>query len=191
MKKFTFVLTVISLLIFLFTLFLFFVYYKTGKKLQTFESKEISMTYPITWNAEILDSKNGSSDLTNIVFLSKPNLSNSPSRPDEPTKNMALIEIYFKTTDKSLSDIVQNIEDEFGTILDEDYVILDNKKMGDYKAVYATLNEEYPSYVIFNDNSNRAFEISINFFDSKEDEQYSKQTIKEINNILQSIEVKN
>lgn len=157
----------------------------------------LRLRYPSTWSVQELETKRLPIGFTSLVYITKPNLSNDPSAEDEPTKNVAMIEMRLKSTTENLQEIVDDFKKQFGFDIQLPSFIKEEGTLDGHKAYYiyqdignlTPVKATYPTYIIFMKNSNEVFLITIDFYDLQKDLIYSKTTVDEINKLLSSIEI--
>jgi len=157
----------------------------------------LKLNHPPTWSVQEMESERLPADVVSLVYISKPNLSNDPSAKDEPTKNMALIDIRLKSTIKNLAGIVDDFKNQFGFDIQLPSFIKEEGTLDGHQAYYiyqdigngTPVKANYPTHIIFMKNPNEVSLITIDFYDLQKDLTYSKTTIDEINKLLSSIKI--
>lgn len=166
-----------------------------------YESGDIKIEYPKTWSVENLNREPLPTGFITPFYLIKPNLSKVPSKPDAPTTNLAMIEVSYKESGKTLETIRNNVYEELGIQIYESNFILEDKLFAKNPAIFiysdvgagtgnvTPQKAEYPDYIVLKISTDKILLITIVFFDSKVDEEYTKETIQEIKKILDRFEI--
>jgi hypothetical protein len=151
------------------------------------EKNGISMSVPEKWV----------SDTDSPFFVYKPDLSKKPHRADAPTQNMVMIDVTTTKTNAPLEEaskdiIKKTISNQFMA----NYIYEDGFINGtSVKYVYLNVSEpnlekaQYPSYIILKSSPEDIAVISVDFF-YVGDADYFNTTIKEINQILSTLKVR-
>lgn len=166
---------------------------------KTFEKDGISISFPQTWVATTYDVASDfvdSEGFIPIFYVIKPNLSKTPKPEDAPTKNMVMVDVRSARSNSTLDDasdkiIHKSISSQFMS----NYIYEDGNLNGiPTKYVYMDVGDvtlkkaEYPSYLIFKPSLSEVAIISIDFF-SVDDPEYYSNTVKEINSVIETINV--
>ena len=134
------------------------------------------------------------------ITLLKPNLSQDKSVPDEPTKNMAIIDFFLKEIQPSslplnitLYEILSSFYENFGIGKSPSFNYLLKENVIDNLPAqyqYRTIEEvnspqgSFPERILVGLSPTTILYIEIDFFNYGKDKVYSENTIKEINQIL-------
>lgn len=168
----------------------------SDQNLLTAKENGITMDYPDTWNLQYSkEVRPFSAKLRSLFFISK---QKQPTSGDIPTKDLSHISVRSYITDQSLKEIHSNFYEETNQDFQTgDKTITEFTKFNGYDSVliYNSIDEitptkaPYPTVILIKPYPDQLFYISTQFFDSKEDIEYTNMINEEINLILSSIKV--
>jgi hypothetical protein len=170
---------------------------------KTSEKFGLSIRYPEQWSLqEYSKPATLSSGLTTLFYLDKPNLSKDISAPDEPTKNLVMMDFRYKKTTKTPEQVANNFAKEIGFTIQAQNWIRESGKFAGHDAVYiyedmggvTPKKADYPTHVIFSSSPNQITLITTQFFFVNlpgADTEYWQKTTSEINGVLSSIKTTN
>lgn len=157
----------------------------------------LQFSYPKSWNLQDWPDR-PNYNIFSVKSLFKSNQSKDISAPDEPTKNLVLMDMQLIVTDKSPSYLVNNFKQEIGYDIQDDGFgsIIEDGFFNGYPAsfIYQDFGglahiKKYPTYIFSMVSPTTVLMISTMFYDLGRDPEYSKLTINEINTILSTVKI--